>query len=290
MNFKQLEYFLAIAEEKQFSAAAKRLNISQPPLSYQIKMLEKELGVELFERTPRGIKLTPEGKLLAKYAQQIIDLEQLARTRVQKHSNGTTGTISLGTVSSSGDVMPNANLQVFCQAYPDVNFEIYEDNTFGIIDKLQHSLLDAAIVRTPFNAQGLNVHYFAQEEMVVVVSNNYPDLANLPQSFDITTLSQYPLIIYRRFSTIFKETFTHYGLNPFIAVRCDDARTAIRWAEMNMGLALVPSSIAKLNAKGLTRIIPVKQDSWKTQMALIWPKDKLTTPLMKKFIAQFSES
>lgn len=287
MNFKQLEYFLAIAEEKQFSAAAKRLNISQPPLSYQMKMLENELGVFLFERTPRGIKLTQEGTLLAKYARQIIDLEKLAQTRVKKHANGTVGTISLGTVSSSGDVMPNANLQVFCQAYPDVNFEIYEDNTFGVLEKLQHSLLDVAIVRTPFNSTGLNVHYFAEEEMVVVVSKDYPDYASLPAKFEINTLNKYPLIIYRRFSTIFKETFTHYGLNPFIAVRCDDARTAMRWAEMQMGLALVPESIAKLNSRSTTKIIPVNQSSWKTKMALVWPKDRLMTPLLEKFIAQF---
>lgn len=287
MNFKQLEYFLVIAEEKQFSAAAKRLNISQPPLSYQMKMLESELGVLLFERTPRGIKLTQEGTLLARYARQILDLEKLACTRVQKHAAGTVGTINLGTVSSSGDVMPNTNLQVFCQAYPDVRFEIYEDNTFGILEKLQHSLLDAAIVRTPFNTAGLNVHYFAEEEMVIVVSKKYPDFDKLPASFEIETLSKYPLIIYRRFSTIFKETFTHYGLQPFIAVRCDDARTAIHWAEMQMGLALVPASIAKLNAKHATCIIPVKQNSWKTKMALVWPKDKEITPLMQKFIAQF---
>lgn len=72
MNLKQLEYFIAVAEEKQVTAAAKRLNIAQPPLSYQLKQLEKELDVRLLKRTAHGIQLTTAGNVLAKYAKQTL--------------------------------------------------------------------------------------------------------------------------------------------------------------------------------------------------------------------------
>ena len=85
MNLKQLEYFIAVAEEKQVTAAAKRLNIAQPPLSYQLKQLEKELGVQLLKRTAHGVQLTPAGSTLAEYAKQIVDLTKY-RSRIFRNT------------------------------------------------------------------------------------------------------------------------------------------------------------------------------------------------------------
>lgn len=84
MNLKQLRYFLAVAEEKQITAAAKRLFIAQPPLSYQLKQLEKELDVQLFVRTAHGIELTDAGHELQSYAEKIVGLAETAKDQVKK--------------------------------------------------------------------------------------------------------------------------------------------------------------------------------------------------------------
>ena len=285
LNLKQLKYFLAVAEEKQVTAAAKRLHIAQPPLSYQLKELEKDLDVKLFKRTAKGVILTEAGKMLTDYARQIVDLTQVTEEKVRKANQGQIGTISLGLISSSGGFMASVALADFQARYPDVSYEIYEDNTYGIIEKLHQGQLDLAIVRTPFNQRGLKLNYLTKEKMVVVSANDYSP--QLPTSFTLTDLEEYPLIIYRRFKNIFTDSFEHYGIKPNVLMECDDARTALYWAEMKLGLALVPESIAKLARN--CRIIPVDYPAWETQMALIWLKGKELRPILKEFISVIKE-
>ncbi|CDF68025.1 Transcriptional regulator [Lactobacillus acidophilus DSM 20079 = JCM 1132 = NBRC 13951 = CIP 76.13] len=137
MNIKQLHYFLVVAEEKQITAAAKRLYIAQPPLSYQLKQLEKELGAQLFKRTAHGIELTDAGQTLQSYASEILSLAQNAKNQVHKTISGELGTVAMGIVSSSTGYMPIAAFKELTQFYPEINFDIYEDNTFGVLDKLE---------------------------------------------------------------------------------------------------------------------------------------------------------
>ncbi len=106
MNLKQLRYFLVVAEEKQITAAAKRLYIAQPPLSYQLKQLEKELGAQLFKRTAHGIELTDVGQIFQSYANEIISLAQNAENQVHKTISGELGTIAIGMASSSTGLIP----------------------------------------------------------------------------------------------------------------------------------------------------------------------------------------
>lgn len=101
MDLRQLTYFLAIAEEGQITAAARRLNMAQPPLSQQMKALEEELGVELFLREPRSVTLTDAGEILYRRARQLITLADSTRREIGDFKSGLRGTLSIGTVSSS---------------------------------------------------------------------------------------------------------------------------------------------------------------------------------------------
>lgn len=102
MDIRQLLYFTTIAEEGSISAAAKKLHLSQPPLSYQMKLLEEELHLPLIERSARGIALTEAGRVLYKRAQGILELSELTRKEMLAMASGFTGTLHIGTVSSSG--------------------------------------------------------------------------------------------------------------------------------------------------------------------------------------------
>lgn len=280
MNLKQLRYFLVVAEEKQITSAAKRLYIAQPPLSYQLKQLEKELGAQLFKRTAHGIELTDAGQIFQSYANEIISLAQNAENQVHKTISGELGTIAIGMASSSTGLIPMTSFNELRQYYPEISFDIYEDNTYGILDKLEKKTIDLGIVRTPYNQTGLNTKTLTTEKMMAISVD--PDFRE-KKELRIKDLAGQPLIIYRRFEDIFNQTFAHHGLKPFYAVKCDDSRTAITWAKRKMGLALVPESIATTYAK--EDMIPIKHANWVTHLQLVWRKDRQVTPLMKKVIA-----
>ena len=168
MNLKQITYFLAVAEAGQMTAAAKQLHMAQPPLSYQLKALEDELGVRLFERGSRGVRLTGSGQQFMTYAQQIVETVAAAENAARRSGEGEIGTLALGLTSSAGDVLPRQKLQAFNRRYPQVEFALYEDNTYGILDKLRRNILDLAIVRTPFNDDGLASCRLSSDHMIAV--------------------------------------------------------------------------------------------------------------------------
>ncbi|MCT3403188.1 LysR family transcriptional regulator [Lactobacillus helveticus] len=283
MNIKQLRYFLVVAKEKQITSAAKRLYIAQPPLSYQLKQLEIELGAQLFKRTAHGIELTDAGQILQSYASEILSLSESVKNQVHKTVSGELGTIAIGMASSSTGLIPMKSFQDLTKFYPEINFDIYEDNTFGIIDKLEKKTIDLGIVRTPYNRNGLNAKTLTTERMMAVtVDPKFKDKTELR----IKDLNEQPLIIYRRFEEIFNQTFAHHGIKPFYAVKCDDSRTAITWAKRKMGIALVPESIASTYA--LDDLIPIKYSNWITHLQLVRRKDQKVTPLMKRIIDSLS--
>lgn len=137
-------------------------------------------------------------------------------------------------------------------------------------------------MRTPFNLEGLNFKDFHQEPMVAVTREDFFEREEIKH---LNELKDSPIILYRRFQEIFNRSFRHQGIRPFYSVTCDDARTAIHWADEGLGIALVPESIALTYAKG--KIIPVKHANWTTHLNLVWRKDREVTPLMQKLIEMF---
>ncbi len=282
MNLKQLQYFALVAEEGQITSAAKQLFIGQPALSYQLKQLEDELGAKLFARQPHGIELTDAGKKLYSYSKQILTLAQNAETEIREIQAGQLGSVRLGSVSSSIGVLPSSRLVAFVKEHPGAALDILEDNTYGILDKLKNNLLDLAVIRTPYNRVNLAAIDVSDERMTAVT--RLGAFAG-KETVKLEDLAGQPLVIYRRFEGMFKETFTEKGLKPNFVIKCDDSRTAIRWSDSGLGIALVPESIAAAYAKG--QIYPIDLDQWRTRLQLVWRKDQVVTPLMRQIITLY---
>jgi len=210
---------------------------------------------------------------------EIISLAQNAENQVHKTISGELGTIAIGMASSSTGLIPMNSFNELRKYYPEISFDIYEDNTYGILDKLEKKTIDLGIVRTPYNQTGLNTKTLTTEKMMAISVD--PDFQQ-KKELRIKDLADQPLIIYRRFEDIFNQTFAHHGLKPFYAVKCDDSRTAITWAKRKMGVALVPESIATTYAQ--ENMIAIKHANWITHLQLVWRKDHQVTPLMKKII------
>lgn len=280
MNLKQLRQFLVVAQEHQITSAAKLLYTSQPPLSYNMKQLEKELGTKLFIRESHGIELTDAGKVFQRYAKQMVSLTDNVKEEVQREQAGTMGTIKLGLISSAGKLIDPAILQSFRQYYPAVTFELTEANTFELIKQVNSGLIDLALVRTPYNALGIDKKTIANDPIVAVFDQHY---YHLPAgSLDLSAFSQRPLILYRRFEAMLNNGFAQAGIAPFYAVKCDDARTAVLWADQGMGVAIVPRSIAELYGHHSVQVIDYPR--WATKVQVVWQKGAQLSPISQKLI------
>ncbi|MBC3889384.1 LysR family transcriptional regulator [Acetobacterium paludosum] len=286
MDIKQLKYFLAIAEEGQITAAAKKLNMAQPPLSHQLKLLEEELGVKLFERGPRHVQLTDSGKILMNRAHQILELTNSVVKEVKDLSNGLQGTLSIGTVSSSGATLLNERMSEFHKQYDNIKFEIFEGNTFTLIDLLNKGIIEVGIVRTPFNALNFECKYAKTEPMIVAIPKEMNWKSN-NMTLSIRELKNKPLIIYRRFEQLICDTCMEHGFAPEIFCKCDDARTALLWANAGTGIAIIPKSAFELAANSNLVIKEIKSEKLKTKIAAIWVKDRYISPLAANFIKSF---
>lgn len=247
MDIRQLLYFTTIAEEGSISAAAKKLHLSQPPLSYQMKLLEEELHLPLIERSARGIALTEAGRMLYKRAQGILELSELTRKEMLAMASGFTGTLHIGTVSSSGASLLGWRIPAFHQKYPQIGFAIHEGNTFELMEMLESGLIELAIVRTPFHNDQLNCLYLSPEPMIAAgAASFFP--AGMPsgQPISLELLGHAPVILYRRFEKILLSLCEQKGITPQVFCIADDARTTLMWAEAGLGVAVVPQSAYRI--------------------------------------------
>lgn len=288
MEIKHLKSFLTIVEEGQITSAAKRLNIAQPPLSQQMKLLEDELGVRLFERGPRHIELTDAGKLLKERAEQILQLSASTVNEIKDLRSGLKGTLSIGTVSSSGALFMNHNFSSFVKDFPAVKFEIHEGNTFKILELLDKGIIEIGIVRTPFNMAKYTCKFLDSEPMIAVTPRRFSgDLKN--SSVTIETLRNKPLIIYRRFEQLIYEVCREAGFEPDIICKNDDARTTLMWANFGMGIGIMPKSAFSLVDNSNLYYQELDNSKLETRIAAIWREDRYFSSLAEKFIEYFGK-
>lgn len=242
MELRQLHYFITIANEGTISSAAKRLHISQPPLSHQMKLLEEELGVTLFERGARSIRLTIAGQVLYEKAAAILDLTRQAREETSSLEHEVAGTLKLGLVSSAGEFALQTLFSPFLKAYPKVVFDIHEANSYHLLELVNAGLIDLALVRTPFSAAGLNCLTFAPEPFLAVGQEAFFKDFAPEEELALEQLIHFPLIIYKRWEALIMDYYTKASLQPHILCKNDDARTSVLWARAGLGVALVPAS------------------------------------------------
>ena len=286
MDLKQLRYFMAIVEERQITAAARRLHMAQPPLSNQMKMLEDEIGLQLFRRGPHHIELTEAGELLAARAAQLLDMAAMTKRELQDLKQGLCGTLAIGTVSSSGNLLMHEGMQAFRAKFPRVHFEIHDGNTYQLIDMLEKRLIEIAIVRTQFNASRFNCKYRQPEPMIAAMTPEL-DWATQQQEIAVEELADRPLILYRRFEQLLLDAFAAHGFTPDVACLNDDARTTILWANAGLGVAIAPAAAVDLAAHNHLHVKTIAEPSLRTRLAAIWPREAYVSSLAEHFLEYF---
>src|SRR6185295_11859396 len=176
MELRHLRYFIAVAEEGHVTRAAARLGIQQPPLSQQIRALEKELGVQLFKRKPRGVELTDAGHTFLERARTLLEDVERACASTKRTARGEQGRVVVGFTSSAPfhPFIPRV-LRAFREMSPLVSLVLEESGSSELVQGLNNEDIDAAFIRSPVaDVVGLTVRPLLQEKMVVALPKGHP--------------------------------------------------------------------------------------------------------------------
>ena len=194
MELRTLKYFLTVASELNITKAARKLNISQPPLSRQLSLLEEELGVQLFVRGKRRIQLTEEGKYLAQQAEHILNLAEHTAQQLEEMKQQTVkGTLLLGvTETCSASVLP-AILPDFKTFYPQISYDIWCGNSNDVCRRIKEGITDIGIIRAPLDEQNFETVFLKTETWIAIVSRQHPLAGQTGVSLE--RLSREPLFI-----------------------------------------------------------------------------------------------
>ena len=211
------EYFVAIAEERQITAAAARLHMSQPPLSRELARMERELGVRLVVRGPRSVSSRRQESLhraAARCWSSRAPWSARWRASARAAWRGLAGGLA-GGVCASDAMAP------FVDDYPNVRFDVHEGNTFEVIDMLNRGIVELGFVRTPFERGQLSCRDGAPVPMAAVMPARFA-VGERPDVVTLAELSGVPLVIYRRYQALLSERFHQAGASLVVACLNDD--------------------------------------------------------------------
>lgn len=290
MDIKQLKYFLAIAKEKQITAAAKKLHIAQPPLSTQLRLLEEELGTSLLERGSRNITLTDAGKILFTRANEIINLVESTKKEIDDLNHGLNGTLNIGAVTSSISSIIPEQLKLFHSQYKRVNFQIWDGDTLRITELLRNNTIEIGIVKTPFDYENYDFILIPSKistTPMLAITNSL--LSSNKLSIDVKALADKPLIVHRRYEKKITVYCEEHGFKPSIFCKADDIRLMLALAYDNIGVAILPkSNLDSLSIEKL-RLLEINGLYMDTSFAVIWPKNHYLSNTAKRFIESFTQ-
>lgn len=192
MELRQLRYFTAVAEELHFGRAAARLHLAPPSLSQQIKVLERNVGAQLFERSPRAVALTAAGEALLKRAKALLADADSALAEVQALAAGRSGHLRIGLFTSNAGELTLPILRQFQALHPEVSLSFQEVGFAGQIDALAERAVDVAFIRPPFVSDAIEVRTLATEDRMALVPTSSA-LADAPE-LQLDDLDQLPFI------------------------------------------------------------------------------------------------
>jgi len=287
MELRQLKYFLAVAEELHFGKAARRMNISQPPLSQQVKQLEEELGARLFERTSRSVSLTPEGNYFKEEAKSVMERLERAGNTVRAMARGEEGALSIGfVVILNQSPLPEVILD-FRQRFPKVRLELKEMTTKCQLESVRNGALDIGFIR--YHNQdvgGLCKKTYIRESYVLALSDQHP-LAGQSE-ISLGELTDEPLVMFKRenLPALYDEivqTFTRAGMRPRMVQETNRRLTAIALVAAGMGVSPVPESTRRLGREGVV-YLPIVDALPEIEVAAVWA-DKGGPSVLDSFVA-----
>lgn len=288
MDIRKMRYFITVAEELNFSRAAERLRMAQPPLSQEIRKLEDELGVQLFRRTKRMVELTSAGKIFLEGARQT--LLQVDRTikETQLADEGKIGHLIIGFVDSTETVIDI--LKTFRERFPKIQLILREMTTDQQIKALYEKQIHIGFIRSNQNNEILVSEVCSEEYLILVLHEDHP-LVSLP-NISIKSLIDEPFILFpRHFGTNFYDLiisyFWEHGVSLNIVQEAIQMQTIVNLVAAGMGISVVPSSVESYKKSGVI-YKEIQENTPKINLYAGWRLDEKSV-LLENFLTVVRE-
>ena len=287
LNFHQLYIFQMVATHLSFSRAAEAMEITQPAVSIQVQELEKFLGITLFHRRPRGLRITEAGNAVLAYAQQIFALSTQLVDTVQEMEDLQTGHLVLGASSTPGEYVLPSVVGRFRQIYPGIHVELVIGNTRTIMQRILDREMDLGMVGDhveEFSSE-LEMVDFQEDEIVLVAAPNHPvTTLNRPTAEQVMELG----LVAREVGSATRQSaerhFRQLGLVPKIAIELGSNQAIKQAAVAGGGIGIISrlGITAELKA-GMLVVLDVEGWECRRPLTLIQPKDRYLSPSQRAF-------
>lgn len=280
MELRRLRYFVAVAEELSFTKAAARLHIAQPPLSEQIKRLERELEVQLFERTRHYVRLTAAGEVLLTEARNLLLQADRSTVVVQAAHRGEHGHLAIGCVPSGFANVLQPIVRRFGQRFPAVSLSLRELIGDAQLREIDAQRLDLGFVRALPKDSAYHSAQVLQEPFVAVLPDD--DVLAVQERVHLADLADRSFVFFGRraggaryFDTLLRAC-REAGFVPNIIQECDSVTTELGMVACGLGVALVPESISQLGVPGVV-YRPLDRSGVQLGLFAVWPRDRHST-------------
>jgi DNA-binding transcriptional LysR family regulator len=284
LELRHLRYFVAVAEELHFGRAARRLHLSQPPLSQQIRKLEEILGYALFVRTSRSVTLTKAGEDFLERARRTLRNVQRDMDETRSIGRGEVGSLNIGFVGSGMLATLPEIFKAYREAYPRVRLYLHESFTARVVEGLENGTLDAGILRDGDPAEGLNITTIFSEPYVAVLPATHPRAKQ--KSISPGMLRDEPFIYYPRSAgarafekpmTLFEE----YGFRPHIAQEASHWLTILSLIGAGLGVSVAPACVSRVASPEVV-CLPLRRTKIVSNIELAWAVGE-ARPIVKRF-------
>jgi len=255
MDLRRLHYFVAIADHGGFTRAAHALHMEQPPLSQQIKALERDLGFPLFTRSRHGATLTDNGTALLEHARTALEAEHRFRDLARGLARGEQGHLRVGLAGAVAmlPLVPRA-IRRFRDAWPKITITMEESNTPALCEALQERRIDLAIVRPPMPDHTLPILPLLDEPTLIALPTGHP-LAR-SKSVKLEALAKDPFILFDRalgpgFHDAILSACHTAGFTPHVGQQAPQIAATVALVAAGLGVSIVPSCLDQIHAEGV---------------------------------------
>jgi len=275
MELRHLKYFLAVAEELNFTKAAEKLFISQPPLSRQIMELEEELQACLFIRNNKKVELTEAGKYFEKEVKVLFQNLERISVKTKKIAENVSGEFRIAYISSIYSEVISKLIKHLKAEFPFVNFKLFEVSTTKQIDALEQGKIDLGIIRSPIKSPKIKSQLWFQEGFSVVYNNS---LIQINSEKEIPNLKDETFVFFNKdyaphYHEVLLELCAFYGFTPKVVHESNNINSIVQLVKNGLGISIVPSNIAKNNSDTEIGFIELKKVNLFTNVSLITSKE-----------------
>ena len=288
MNFKQLEYFAAVAEEGSISGASRALHVAQPPISRQLALLEDELGVTLFLRTNKGVALTEAGRCLYQHSRQMFQSLRTMADSVRDVEAGARGQLKLGVIYSDVQTATQLLKQYHAQ-YPQVELYVRMGAPGDLLDDLGRGELHVLFLRSQSGRSfGLREQVLGEDPLELVMCPE-TDPAPGQDAVPIQALRNVPMCLLRsddlwNYSRDLLEECRRAGFAPSVACHCYDTPMEMQMVQAGFGVGFLPRSIVAAHPGSPVYTKPVLEFAAKSYPILVWEDDPYQSGCVRRFL------